>query len=183
MRRSATALGLVVLVVAVAGLAAGSATGAANRKLVEGTVYDATCATVCAPECPPIPCGPVGQGARGAVVCARRLIVCPLARRGIECVKAPCPGTDPVYAGEGAVVKVRRRGSARVLATLPIVEGHFKIRLGPGYYEMRPFLPEPECWSGMKREVLVTAKAKGPVSAELRVANSCVVHPDATAAK
>ena len=33
----------------------------------------------------------------------------------------------PVYSGEGAVVKVRRRGSATVLATLPVVEGQTPV--------------------------------------------------------
>ncbi len=175
------ALGLVVLIVGVVGLMAGPATGAGSKKLVEGTVYDTTCATACTPECPPIPCGPVTQRAHGDYICAQqRMIVCPLAKRTIVCVQAPCPGPGgyPVYSGEGAVVKVRKRGSTQVLATLPIVEGHFKVRLAPGYYELRPFLPEPECWSGMKQEVLVEPKAKGAVAAEVFVANSCVAHPD-----
>jgi hypothetical protein len=116
------------------------------------------------------------------VVCAQRaarLIVCPLYKT-IVCVQAPCPGPGgyPVYSGEGGVVKVRKRGSTTVLATLPIVEGHFQIRLAPGYYELRPFLPEPECWSGTKHEILVTSKAQGPVASELWVANTCVAQPD-----
>lgn len=181
MRRLATTAGLAVLVAVAVGLVTGSAAGAGQKKLVEGTVYDTTCAASCTPECPPIPCGPVTQSAQGAVICAYRRIVCPLARRTIVCVRAPCPGAGgyPVYSGEGGVVKVRRRGSAIVLATLPIVEGHFQIRLAPGYYELRPFLPEPECWSGTRHEVLVTAKATSPVPSELWVADSCVAHPGA----
>jgi hypothetical protein len=184
MRRLVTLGGLAVLVALVAGLVAGSATAGGPKKLVEGTVYDTTCATACTPECPPPPhCGPITQDQTTKVVCAQRaarLIVCPLYKSAVVCVQAPCPGPTPypVYSGEGAVVKVRKRGSATVLATLPLVEGHFKIRLAPGYYEMRPFLPEPECWSGTKHEVLISPKATGPVSAELWVANSCVAHPD-----
>jgi hypothetical protein len=170
-----------MLLAVMAGLLAGSASAAGNKKLVEGTVYDTTCATSCMPECPPIPCGPVTQSAQGAVVCAYRRIVCPLAKAAVVCVRAPCPGVGryPIYSGEGGVVKVRKRGSATVLATLPIVEGHFHIRLAPGYYELRPFLAEPECWAGAKQEVLVTAKATSPVPSELWVANSCVAHPAA----
>ena len=65
------------------------------------------------------------------------------------CIRGePCGVDYPVYSGEGAIVNVRRRGSATVLATLPIVEGHFKIRLGPGEYVFHPCLPEEQCWTG-----------------------------------
>ena len=148
--------------------------------MVEGTVYDTTCATVCTPECPPIPCGPMTQVAGGAVICAQRLIVCPLAKRTVVCVQAPCPGATPypVYSGEGAVVKVRRQGSSTVLMTVPVVEGHFKIALGLGRYIFRPFLPEPECWSGDKTAVWVSREFEGALPAFLHVSNSCVAHPD-----
>ena len=55
------------------------------------------------------------------------------------------------------MVNVRKRGSATVLATLPVVEGHFKIRLGPGEYVLHPYLPEPQCWSGDRGRVKVDA--------------------------
>jgi hypothetical protein len=184
MRKLGMTLAL-VLFVTVMTAGAGSAAAGGNKKLVEGTVYDTTCATACVPECPPPPhCGPITQDQTAKIVCAQRadrLIVCPLYKRTVVCVQAPCPGPTvyPVYSGEGAVVKVRKRGSATVVATLPVVEGHFKLRVAPGYYELRPFLPEPECWSGTKHELLVSPKLKGPVSSELWVANSCVAHPDA----
>jgi hypothetical protein len=174
-------LGLVVLVAVVA-LGAGSASAAGNKKLVEGTVYDTTCATACTPECPPIPCGPVTQAARGDYVCAQaatRRIVCPLAKRTIVCVQAPCGGAYPVYSGEGAIVNVRRMGAAAVIASLPVVEGHFKIRLGPGDYLFHPILPEEQCWSKEWWKVEVTARRQGPIPLSLDVANSCVAHPDA----
>lgn len=178
------ALGLVVLVAAIAGLIAGSATGAGTKKLVEGTVYDTTCATACVPECPPPPhCGPITQDKGAKVICAQRaarLIVCPLYRPSVVCVQAPCPGPAPypVYSGEGAVVKVRKRGSSTVLATVPVVEGHFTVRLGFGEYMMRPFLPEPQCWSGPKMAVSVSRGLQGPLPSSLYVSNSCVAHPD-----
>jgi hypothetical protein len=159
--------------------------GAGQSKVVEGTVYDTTCGIACSP-CPP-PCGPLpAPQPKGDVVCAqaRRLIACPLTKGAGAvafdfCIQGqPCGTSYPPYAGEGAVVKVRRRGSAAVLATLPIVEGHFRIRLGPGTYVLRPILPEPECWQGARQEVLVEAKAQGPVPSTLWVSNSCVVHPD-----
>jgi hypothetical protein len=181
MGKLAAVLGLVVLVAVVA-LGTGSASAGGNKKLVEGTVYDTTCATACVPECPPPPhCGPITQSA-AAVICAQRAkpaIVCPLYTT-VVCVQAPCPGPAvyPVYSGEGAVVKLRRRGSAEVLATLPVVEGHFKIRLGFGEYMVRPFLPEPECWSGAKTAVWVSREFKGPLPASLHVSNHCVAHPD-----
>jgi hypothetical protein len=188
MRRLVAAVGLVVLVTIVIGLAAGSASAAGQKKLVEGTVYDTTgviCAT-CAPECPPPPhCGPITQSARAKVVCAlraRRLIVCPLAQGSVVCVQAEgCPGSSPypVYSGEGAIVKVRKRGSSTVLITVPIVEGHFKVQLPPGRYMVRPFLPEPQCWAGPKIAVWVSLALQGPVPSSLYVSNSCVAHPDA----
>ena len=184
MRRSVTLAGLAVLVVAVAGLFAGSAAAAGQKKLVEGTVYDTTCATSCTPECPPPPhCGPITQDQRTRVVCAQRaarLVVCPLAQRNVVCVQAPCPGTTtyPVYSGEGAVVKVRKRGSATVVATLPVVEGHFKVALGNGQWIFHPYLPEEPCWSGEPWGVKVFPKEQGPIPLQLLVSNSCVAHPD-----
>src|SRR6202012_1515924 len=99
MRRLGAAIGLMVLVVAVAGLLAGSASAGGPTKLGEGTVYDPTCASLCTPECAPSPppphCGPITQAATTKVICAQRaarLIACPLAERTVECVQAPCPG-------------------------------------------------------------------------------------------
>jgi hypothetical protein len=168
----------------IAGLLAGSAAGGTG-KLVEGTVYDTTgvICTTCTPECPPPPhCGPITQTAKDKVVCAQRqrLIVCPLAKRTVVCVQAPCPGFRPypVYSGEGAVVKVRKRGSGTVLMTVPVVEGRFKVRLAFGEYMMRPFLPEPQCWSGPTMAVWVSRALEGPLSSSLYVSNNCVARPD-----
>jgi hypothetical protein len=185
MRKLVALAGLAMLVALVAGLVAGSAAGAGTKKLVEGTVYDTTCAASCTPECPPPPhCGPITQSAKAKVICAQRaksLIVCPLYRPSVVCVQAPCPGPTvyPVYSGEGAVVKVRKRGSSTVLMTVPVVEGHFSVRLGLGEYTMRPFLPEPQCWSGPPMDVWVSRSLQGPLPASLYVSNSCVAHPDA----
>jgi hypothetical protein len=186
MRRLVTGLVcLMALLTLIAGLGSGSA-AAGNRKLVEGTVYDTTCATACIPECPPPPhCGPITAQSSAAIVCPlreRRIIACPLAKvdSAIVCVRAEgCPTSGyPVYSGDGAVIKVRRRGSAMVLATLPVVEGHFKIRLGPGEYVLHPYLPEEPCWSGESERVKVTARTQGPIPASVEVGNSCVAHPD-----
>jgi hypothetical protein len=182
-------VGVLALLTLLAGLGSGSAAAAGNRKLVEGTVYDTTCASSCVPECPPPPhCGPITSQSQAAIVCPlelKRIIACPLdmADSVIVCVQAegcPPPGGYPLYSGEGGVVKVRRRGSATVLATVPIVEGHFKISLAAGEYAMRPFLGEPECWSGDVMGVWVSLGLKGPVPAALHVSDSCVTHPDAT---
>ena len=185
MRRLVTAASLAVLVAVVAGLVAGSAAAGGTKKLVEGTVYDTTCATSCTPECPPPPhCGPITQEQTTRVVCAQRaarMIVCPLAQRTIVCVQAPCPGNPsiyPVYSGEGAVVKVRKRGSATVVATLPVVEGHFRIALGSGQWVFHPYLPEEPCWSGKPWRVKVWPKEQGPIPLQLLVGNSCVAYPD-----
>ena len=161
---------------------AASATAAGSKKLVEGTLYDTTCATSCTPGCPPIPCGPVTQADRGAVICAQRKIVCPLAKRTIVCVQAPCPGPGvyPVYSGEGATVNVRRRGSATVLSAAPIVEGHFEVRLGPGEYVLHPRLPEEPCLVGVPATVTVAARTQGPIPVSLTVGNTCIAHPAAT---
>jgi hypothetical protein len=172
--------GLVVMFVS------GSASAAGNKKLVEGTVYDATCATVCQPECPPPPhCGPITAQRENRIVCPmaeRRMIACPLSRTStVVCVQAEgCPGTVyPVYSGEGAVVNVRKRGSPTAIATLQVTEGHFQIRLGPGEYVLQPYLPDEACWSGEPDRVTVTARVQGPIPASVDVADRCVAHPDA----
>jgi hypothetical protein len=190
-RSGARILGAVALVALLAMFVAGSATAAGNKKVVEGTVFDTTCAGVaCGVECPPPPhCGPItADGTNSAIVCPlqeRRKIACPLSRASvIVCVRAEgCPGTTdpPVYSGEGAVVNVRKRGSAKLIATLAVTEGHFSVRLAPGEYVLRPYLPEPQCWSGEPTTITVAAKAKGPIPASLDVSNSCVAHPDAAA--
>ena len=187
MRRFGTAVGLMVLVAAVAGLVAGSATAGGNKKLVEGTVYDTTCleASTCEPPCPPPPhCGPVPASKTSArVICAQRqrMIVCPLyAGSPRICLPSSNCGAYPVYTGEGAIVKVRKRGSATVLATLPVVEGHFKIRLGAGEYVFHPHLGEEPCWTGEPVMQTVTPRLRSPVPVTLDVGNSCVAHPGTT---
>jgi hypothetical protein len=179
---------LTALLTLMAGLGSGSAAAAGNRKLVKGTVYDTTCAASCTLECPPPPhCGPItADRASAAIVCPlreRRIVACPLATTDakVVCVRAEgCPTSAyPIYSGAGAVVKVRKRGSAAVLAVLPVVEGHFKIRLGPGEYVLHPYLPEEPCWSGEPWRVKVMPRYQGPVPVGLNVKNSCVAHPDA----
>jgi hypothetical protein len=182
MRRAAL-VGLVV-VAALAALLPGIAS-AGNRKLVEGTVYDTTCATACTPECPPPPhCGPIPTARASAdIVCAQRRIVCPLAASPRICLQGvPCGGIYPVYSGEGATVNVRRRGSATVIANLPVVEGHFKLRLGSGAYVIHPYLPEEPCWSGIPVTLQVSRRAHSPVLATVDVSDGCVAHPDAEVA-
>jgi hypothetical protein len=192
-RRRTGIVVLAALLIALAGLGSGSAAAAGNRKLVEGTVYDTTCATGCVPECPPPPhCGPIpAPRSKGDIVCAQdaaaRLIACPLtdaratpAAPAICLQGTPCGGvTYPVYSGEGAVINVRERGSSQVLATLPVTEGHFQVRLGPGDYVLHPYLPEASCWSGEVERVKVTAKSAGPIPASIEVTDRCVARPDA----
>jgi hypothetical protein len=194
-RSGARIAGALALVALVAMFVAGSAAAAGNKKLVEGTLYDATCGTFCEPACPPPPhCGPItADGTNSAIVCplrARRIIACPLVGSTSSgapsqvCVPdTPCgeDGTFPIYSGEGATINIRRRGSATVLATLPVVEGRFKIRLGPGEYVLHPYLPEPQCWSAIGSAVplKVSARWKGPITAPISVVDSCVAHPDA----
>jgi hypothetical protein len=172
---------LVVLVAVVAGPVAGSAAAGGTKKLVEGTVYDTTCAASCVPECPPPPhCGPITQSTTAKIICAQRqrLIVCPLyAGSPRICLPSSNCGAYPVYTGEGAIVKVRKRGSATVLATLPVVEGHFKIRLGVGEYVFHPYLGEELCWTGEPVMQTVTSRLRSPVPVTLDVGNSCVAHP------
>jgi hypothetical protein len=188
MRRIGTGLvGLLAVATLCACLGSGSAAAAGKRKLVEGTVYDTTCSATCSP-CPP-PCGPVPAPAQSrsdngcAQTAQRRIIACPLQGGAAETSPPIClPESGcvvyPVYTGEGAVVNVRRRGSATLLATLPIVEGHFDIRLGPGEYILHPYLPEEPCWSGVPSTVHVPARWEGAVSASVDVGNACVAHPD-----
>lgn len=181
MRRVGTGLATILaLTVFCVGLGSGSAGAAGNEKLVAGTVYDSTCATACIPECPPPPhCGPIpASKSRADVVCAQASIVCPLYDSPRICLPSGNCGGYPVYAGEGAVVNVRRRGSSTVLATLTVVEGHFKIRLGRGEYVFHPYLPEEPCWSGEPAMVRITAKLRSPVPAAIDVSDRCAAHPD-----
>lgn len=190
MRRWWIAPGLVTVVMLVSALAAGPA-AAAGTKLVQGTLYDTTCAAACTPECPPPPhCGPITQAAAGDVVCARRrierMIACPLHGAALAetsppiCLPAGGCVPYPVYSGEGAEVKVRRRGSSKVLAALPVVEGHFEIRLGAGQYVFHPYLPEEPCWSGTPWIGKVSPREPGPIPISIDVSDSCVAHPGAT---
>ncbi|MBS1675932.1 MAG: hypothetical protein JST08_00960 [Actinobacteria bacterium] len=161
-------------------LGSGSAAAAGNAKMVEGTVYDATCVAVCVPECPPPPhCGPITQARTSDVICAQAKIVCPLYGSRQICLPSSNCGGFPVYTGEGSLVNVRRRGSAPVLARLPIVAGHFEIRLGPGRYVFHPYMAEEECWSAGLVTATITAKLKGPVPVTLDATNRCVVHVQA----
>ena len=164
MRRSAAVLVASLALVVVLG--SGTAAAAGNEKLVEGTVYDTTCATVCQPECPPPPhCGPVpAPKSRGAVICAQAAIVCPLYR---------IAQGGSIYTGEGSLVNVRKRGSATVIARLPIVAGHFKIRLAPGEYVFRPYMAESQCWSAERVMAAVAAKASSPVPVALSATDAC----------
>jgi hypothetical protein len=168
----------VALVASMAALAPGTA-AAGNAKLIEGTVYDTTCVGITC-GCPPPPhCGPVAQAGRRDAVCAQVAIVCPLEATATPpmCVRAEgCP-PYPVYSGEGALVNVRKRGSATVIARLPVVSGIFSIRLGPGEYVLHPYLPEEPCWSGAPTMVTVTPRLKSPVLAAVDVSDGCVVHP------
>jgi hypothetical protein len=176
MRLAVAFVGLVVLVA----FAPGGASAAKNRKLVEGTVYDATCVAVCVPECPPPPhCGPIPRPGSHAVICARAAIVCPLYASPRICLPSSNCGGYPVYSGEGSLVNVRRRGSATVLARLPIVEGHFKVRLGPGRYVFHPYMAEEQCWSAEPTMARVTRKLTSPVPVTLNATDRCVVHADA----
>lgn len=162
--KRATIAGLLMVLVAL--FAAPGTSAAKDKKLVEGTVYDTTCATICPPECPPPPhCGPVAAPkSQGAVICAQASIVCPLYRIA--------PGAS-IYTGEGSLVNVRKRGSATVIARLPIVAGHFQIRLAPGEYVFRPYMAEEQCWSAERVTALVPAKASSPVSVTLNATDAC----------
>ena len=185
MRRAGTgSVALVALVVLLASLGSGTA-AAGSTKLVEGTVYNATCVAVCTPPCPP-PCGPIpAPQSRADAICAQAQIVCPLAdssaRRAAPdfCIQGePCGVSYPIYSGEGSLVNVRRRGSSTVLARLAIVEGHFKIRLAPGEYVFHPYMAEEQCWSAEPATAKVPATLRGVVPVTLNATNRCVVHAD-----
>ncbi len=179
---------MVALVALVVALATGSAAAAGGKKLVEGTVYDATCAgtLTCGTGCPPPPhCGPITAQSTADVVCLqpKRAIACPLSDSPAAvsppiCLPASGCATYPVYTEEGAVVNVRRRGSSTLIAQLPVVEGHFKIRLGPGEYVLHPYLPEEGCWSGQTTMIKIWERYKGAIPASIDVTNNCVAHPD-----
>jgi hypothetical protein len=158
-------------------VASGSASAAGNKKLVEGTVYDATCVAVCVPPCPP-PCGPVpAPNSRSNLLCAQGQIVCPLYDASPRiCLPSSNCGGFPIYTGEGSLVNVRRRGSATVIARLPIVEGHFKIRLAPGEYRFRPYMAEEQCWAAEPVSVRIFRSLKSPVPVTLDATNRCIVH-------
>jgi hypothetical protein len=170
---------LVALVVVVLALGPGEA-AAGSKKLVEGTVYDATCVSVCSPPCPP-PCGPIpAPQSRAKVICAQASIVCPLYGASPRiCLPSTNCGGSPIYTGEGSLVNVRKRGSATVLARLPIVEGHFKIRLALGQYVFHPYMAEEQCWSAEPVTARITRSLKSPVPVTLNATNRCVVHADA----
>lgn len=177
MRRLAVALvGLVALLAFVPG----AASAAGNKKLVEGTVYDANCVTVCRPECPPPPhCGPVpAPKSRAAVICAQAAIVCPLYDASPRiCLPSSSCGGYPIYSVEGSLINVRKQGSATVIARLPIVEGHFEIRLAPGQYLFHPYMAEEQCWSAEPWRVEVTPREQSPIPTSVGAIDNCAEHP------
>jgi hypothetical protein len=157
-----------VLAIGLGGLGSGTAV-AGNKKLVEGTVYDTTCVTVCRPECPPPPhCGPVPATGKTNVICAQAAIVCPLYR---------IPPGGSIYTGEGSLVNVRKRGSATVIARLPVVGGHFEIRLGPGEYVFHPYMAEEQCWSAEPVTAEIPLRSRSPVAVALNATDGCVAFP------
>jgi hypothetical protein len=166
---------LAALAIALAGLGSGTA-AAGNKKLVEGTVYDTTCVTVCRPECPPPPhCGPITQEGKRNVICAQASIVCPLYDAPDRiCLPSSNCGGSPVYTGAGSLVNIRKRGSATVIARLPIVEGHFKIRLGPGEYVFHPYMAEEQCWSAEPVTAGIALRSRSPVAVTLNATDGCV---------
>jgi hypothetical protein len=185
MRRVAIALScLGALVLLLAGLGSGTAV-AGSKKMVEGTVYDTTCPGTTCGGCPP-PCGPVPvPQKRNSAICAGASIVCPLAsaKRPAAspdfCIQGePCGVSFPIYSGEGSLVNVRKRGSAKVIARLPIVEGHFRIRLAPGEYVFHPYMAEENCWSAETMITAVMANVKSPIAVTMNATDGCVVHPD-----
>jgi hypothetical protein len=114
---------------------------------------------------------------RSDVICAQASIVCPLYRAAPDiCLPSSNCGGFPVYSDEGSLVNVRKRGSTTVLARLPIVEGHFKTRLGPGQYVFHPYMAEEQCWSAEPVTAAVTSRLKSPVPVTLDATNRCVVH-------
>lgn len=172
-----------ILLVGLVGLLAvvpGGASAAGNAKMVEGSVYDTTCVSICMPECPPPPhCGPLPRAGKGDVICAQAQIVCPLYAAPRVCLPSGNCGGYPIYTNEGSLVNVRKRGSATVLARLPIVAGHFRIRLAPGEYVFHPYMAEERCWSAAPVIGQVTPRLKSPVPVILDATNRCVVHADA----
>lgn len=178
MRRAWFAAVLALLALAVAPALAQARTG------VEGTVLDTTCETGCQPGCPPPPscraaqpCPQPGAAQPGAGAS----IVCPLHRAQVFCTVGsasscpPPPILYPPYEGDGATVLVRRAGSTHVLMRLPVEEGGFHARLGPGRYVLRAHVALP-CWTGNREAIEVTAGHLTPVV--LQVNDGCVVHPD-----
>jgi hypothetical protein len=189
MRRGAGLLAcLVALIGLFAGLGSGTAVAAGHKNLVEGTVYDTTClATSCGTGCPPPPtCGPITARSSGAAVCAQdqgQVVACPLGSEVKETSEPICLPEEgcyvyPVYSGEGATVNVRRRGSTKVIANVPVVEGHFSIRLGPGEYVFHPYLAEESCWSGEVGRTKLPRGWNGPWPVDVDVHDNCVAHPD-----
>jgi hypothetical protein len=180
MRRVRGGLAVLTALAAVCvGLGSGSAAAAGSKKLVEGTVLDVTCVRVCTPPCPP-PCGPIpAPRSRSNAICAQASIVCPLYASPRICLPSSNCAASPIYPGEGSLVNVRERGSSTVLARLPIVEGHFKIRLAPGEYVFHPYMAEEQCWSGEPTMARVTRTLKSPVPVTSNATNRCVVHVDA----
>ncbi len=171
-------VGLVMVLALVVAFGSGSASAAGSKKLVEGTVYDETCVAVCVPPCPP-PCGPVPvTKSRAKVICAQAQIVCPLYRSPRICLPAGNCGGFPVYTGEGSLVNVRRRGSSTVVARLPIVDGHFKIRLAPGEYVFHPYMAEEQCWAAEPVRLDVSRRLRSPVPVAVYASDRCVMHAD-----
>jgi hypothetical protein len=106
------------------------------------------------------------------------------------CVYPPPP--SPAYTGSGLTVTLRRVSNGDLIATLHPLDGHFRVRVGRGLYDVsaavdaqpqptpqpgpviqsRVVMP-PNCWQGDTQRVQVRRHHFTRV--QLRVSNACVV--------
>ena len=123
------------------------------------------------------------SGVRGVVVDA----TCPGA-----CAEPPPP--QPIYAG-AVTVTVRRAGDGAIVGSQAVSDGHFKLRVKPGSYDVSSVPPNPPscdpipgvvCPQGTREAAIVRPCLTGETRrvevnrhrftyVELRVTNVCIV--------
>ncbi len=172
MRARISALAALAPILLLASLGAPAA--AKTRSGVKGALLNTTCPGPCTPTpcaCPPSPCPPCT-----AKICPERprpqspaLIACPAARALDSTAVQPQP-----YSGPDAHLVVRRTADHKVVARRQPTDGHFRVRLAPGAYQVHGYVAAA-CWHGETKRVVV--QARDFTTLQLDVYNACVVSP------
>ena len=101
------------------------------------------------------------------------------------CIYPPPP--QPQYTGGGLTVQIRRAGDGTLVESLNPTDGHFRVRVRRGFYDVSASIAQPQpapqpqgnaaipqsCWQGDSQRVQVRRHRFTRVA--LHVQNACIV--------